>query len=304
MNWPKLVVMAKGSEMTQKARGILLIIAAVGCFGAVDGFSKILIETQSFGQIMLARYLPAFAVLLLATGPQNWRRLFHTNMPGLQIIRGLTPACVGGLMVFAVHHLPLAEATVILFAGPFFVVALSGWMLGERVATSSWIGVAIGFLAVLLVARPGFDALSQYTVFPALAAVFYALLQLFSRRLGAAGEKAGTTLAWTLLAGSLVSLLPAAMDWRTPTPLDWLVLLCLGATFGLGQYCLAKAFALAPANVLTPFTYFQILSAAIFGVIVFHDIPDLWTLAGTALILVAGAYVFGRSAVSPDSARD
>ena len=136
-----------------------------------------------------------------------------------------------------------------------------------------------------------------YTLFPALAAVFYALLQIFSRKLGAAGEKAGTTLAWTLLAGSIVSLIPAAMDWRTPSAFDWIMLLCLGATFGLGQYCLAKAFALAPANVLTPFTYFQILSAAAFGVVVFHDIPDLWTMAGIALILGAGAYVFGRSAV-------
>ncbi|WP_373504054.1 DMT family transporter [Aestuariivirga sp.] len=290
--------------MTEKARGILLIIAAVGFFGAVDGFSKILIETQSFGQIMLARYLPAFIVLMLVQGPKNWKGLFQTNMPGLQIIRGLTPACVGGLMVFAVRYLPLAEATVILFAGPFFVVALSGWMLGERVAASSWIGVAVGFLAVLLVARPGFDALSIYTLFPALAAMFYALLQIFSRKLGAAGEKARTTLAWTLLCGSIVSLIPALMDWRTPSAFDWVMLLCLGATFGLGQYCLTRAFALAPANVLTPFTYFQILSAAAFGVVVFHDVPDIWTMAGIALILGAGAYVFGRNAVGKSAATD
>jgi drug/metabolite transporter (DMT)-like permease len=284
------------SALTQKARGILLIIAAVGCFGAVDGFSKMLVDTQSFGQIMLARYAPALAVLLIAAGPQQWKGLFATRRVGLQVFRGLTPVFVGGLMVFGVRYLPLAEATVILFAGPFLVVALSGWMLGERVDAASWIGVAIGFLAVLLVARPGIDSLSIYTIFPALAAVFYALLQLLSRRLGAAGESPATTLAWTLLVGSVVSLPVAMMDWRTPSPADWVVFLCLGASFGWGQHFLARAFSLAPANVLTPFSYFQILSAAIFGVVVFQDLPDWWTMAGIALILVAGAYVFGRSA--------
>jgi drug/metabolite transporter (DMT)-like permease len=268
----------------------------VGCFGAVDGFSKILIDTQSFGQIMLARYAPALAVLLIAAGPQNWKGLFATHRPGLQLMRGITPVCVGGLMVFAVRYLPLAEATVILFAGPFLVVAMSGWMLGERVHSSSWIGVLIGFLAVLIVARPGIDALSKYTIFPALAAVFYALLQLLSRRLGAAGESPGTTLIWTLLVGTLVSLPLAILDWQTPSLFSWFVFLCLGASFGWGQHFLARAFSLAPANVLTPFSYFQILSATIFGVVVFQDIPDLWTMAGIALIIVAGAYVFGRSA--------
>ena len=294
--------MNTNSVFTPKARGILMLIAAVSCFGAVDGFSKILVDTQSFGQIMLARYAPALLVLLIAVGPGKWKNMYATNRPGLQIMRGITPVCVGGLMVFAVRFLPLAEATVILFAGPFIVVALSGWMLGEHVDASSWIGVGIGFLAVLLVARPGIDSLSAYTVFPALAAVFYALLQLLSRRLGAAGEKPGTTLAWTLLVGTLISLPVAVIEWHTPSLSDWLVFICLGASFGWGQHFLAKAFSLAPANVLTPFSYFQILSAAIFGVVVFHNVPDWWTMAGIALILIAGAYVFGRSAL-PRSGR-
>jgi drug/metabolite transporter (DMT)-like permease len=281
--------------ITRKAHGILLIILAVSCFGAVDGFSKILVDTQSFGQIMLARYAPALAVLLIATGPRQWKGLFATRRTGLQIFRGLTPVFVGGLMVFAVRYLPLAQATVILFAGPFLVVALSGWMLGERVDASSWIGVAIGFLAVLLVARPGLDALSTYTIFPALAAVFYALLQLLSRRLGAVGESPGTTLAWTLLVGTVVSLPVAIIEWRTPSLSDWFFFFCLAASFGWGQHFLARAFALAPANILTPFSYFQILSAVIFGIIILHDMPDAWTISGIALIIVAGAYVFGRN---------
>lgn len=289
--------MISTSLLAGRTRGILLLIASVTCFGAVDGLSKMLVETQSFGQIMLARYLPALAILLIVTAPRNWVTVFQTRLPGLQIVRGMTPLFVGGLMVFAVRYLPLAEATVILFAGPFFVVAMSGWMLGERVGASSWIGVAVGFLAVLLVARPGFDALSQYTVFPALAAVFYALLQLLSRRLITAGESTTATLAWTILVGCVVSLLPALVDWRAVSAFVWLLFLCTGVSFYLAQHFLTRAFSFAPANVLAPFSYFQIVSATLFGLVVFHDVPDAWTFAGMALILAAGAYVFGRKSV-------
>ena len=287
--------MTQASLRSAKLRGILLLVASVSCFGVVDGISKMLVVSQSFGQIVLARYIFALLLLLAAVTPSRWRSLYRTRLPGLQIARGITPVIVGGAMVFAVKYLPLAEATAVLFAGPFFVVALSGWLLGERVGLSSWIGVAVGFLAVLVVARPGFAELSRYTIYPAIAALFYAALQLLSRRLGQAGEDPGTTLAWTLTVGTVIAIPLAIAGWMPLSGEAWLLSLALGATFGAGQYFMAKAFALAPANVLTPFTYFQILSAVIFGIVVFHDIPDTWTITGIILIIAAGAYVFSRN---------
>ena len=68
----------------------------------------------------------------------------------------------------------------------------------------------------------------------------------------------------------------------------------LAVTFGSGQYLLTRAFSLAPANVLAPFSYVQILAAAAFGLAVFHNVPDGWTLLGIALIIAAGAVVFRR----------
>ena len=282
--------------MNDKLKGILLLIAAVTGFGVVDGLSKVMIETLSFGQVVLARYALALPVLLLATRPADWRGLFRTKLLTWQIIRGIIPVVIGGSMVFAVKYLPLAEATVILFAGPFFVVALSGWLLGERVGGSSWIGVLIGFLSVLIVARPGFSAVSLYTIFPAIGAVFYAAFQLLTRHLGIAGEAPTTTLAWTLVVGNLVGLPLAFSAWMPQTPETWFLCFCLGVVFGFAQLLLAKAFSLAPASVLTPFSYVQILSAIVFGLLVFHDIPDRWTLTGIAMIVGAGLYVFGRNA--------
>jgi drug/metabolite transporter (DMT)-like permease len=292
--------MKKPAVFPDTLRGILLLIASVTCFGIADGLSKILIESQSFGQVVLARYALALPILLIATHPAKWKNLFQTRLVVLQIIRGLIPVVIGGSMILAVKYLPLADATVILFAGPFLVLALSGWLLGERVSVASWIAVAVGFLAVIVVARPGFSDLSQYTIFPVIAAIFYAGFQLLTRRLGTAGEPPTTTLAWTLVIGIIVGLPLAVAGWVPQTPGTWALCFCLGVVFGLAQLWLAQAFSLAPANLLTPFSYCQILSAVVFGFLVFHDIPDYWTLIGIALIVGAGLYVFGRYAPEPN----
>ena len=274
-----------------RLRGILLLVAAVSLFGVVDGISKMLAETQSLGQIMVARYALAVPVLLATSPPASWSRLFQTTRPGLQILRAIAPLIIGGAMVLAVRYLPLADATAILFAGPFLVVALSASMLGERVRAASWIGVIVGFAAVLIVARPGFGELSQYTVFPLIAAVFYALFQLMTRRLGAAGEDPNTTLAWTLATGLVVAVPFAILTWAPASPTALLLMVALGLVFGASQALMARAFIHAPANVLTPFTYTQIIAATIFGVAVFGAVPDPWTLLGIAMIIGAGVYV-------------
>ena len=287
--------MIQSSPRAGVLRGIVFLVASVTFFGLVDGLSKLLVEHQSFGQIVLARYIVPLAAVLAINGPGKWKALYATRHPLFQIVRGLTPVAVGSLMVLAVKYMPLAEATTILFAAPFLVVAVSAWMLGEHPGFRAWIAVALGFLGVLIVARPGLSQFSAYAVFPALAAIFYALLQLLSRRLATLGENTNATLVWTLLVGTIVTLPLAAMDWRPLDTTGWLLSLSLGTTFGLGQYFLTKAFALAPANTLAPFTYFQILAAVLFGMAVFGDFPDIWTWLGIAIISASGAYVFSRA---------
>jgi drug/metabolite transporter (DMT)-like permease len=277
----------------ERMRGIVYLILSVSLFAVVDGLSKVLAETQSFGQIVLFRYVLALPLLLATAGPSGWRRLFATTRPGMQVVRGLTPLVVGAAMVVAVHHLPLAEATVILFAGPFIVVALSAPLLGETVSPASYVGVILGFLAVILVARPGLG-LSWYTVFPLIGAIFYAFLQLLTRHLAEAGEQADTTLAWTLAVGLVIAVPFALADWAPIDATAWLLLLGLGATFGAGQLLLARAYLYAPASVLAPFSYAQIVAATLFGFIAFTDVPDVWTILGILLIIGAGIYVTKR----------
>jgi len=286
-------------ERARRLRGIALMILGASLFAGVDGVSKLLADTQSLGQIVWARYALALPVLILTTRPADWRTLFRTARPGLQVLRGVMPLTLSSSMVMAVRYLPLAEATVILVAAPFLIVALSKPFLGEPVRPASWIGVAVGFAAVLIVARPGFGALSLYALFPLAAAVVFALYQLITRRLGAVGERANTTLAWTLALGGLVATPVALLTWNPVTARGWLLMVALGTVFGLAQSLIIRAFTYAPANLLAPFSYAQVIAATIFGMIVFGAIPDAWTVAGIALIITAGVYVMRSRAGTP-----
>lgn len=288
--------MAADDDRREVLLGITLLVISAAIFAVVDGLSKILADDQSVGQIVWARYALALPVLLATTRPANWLSLFRTKRPMLQIARGLTPLVISVTMVLGVRYLPLAEATVILFAGPLFVVALSVPLLGERASAATWIGVIVGFVAVVIVARPGLSDLSTYALFPLLGAVFFAILQLITRHLGAAGERPTTTLAWTLLVGGTAATPVAALTWAPITPTAWLVMIGLGLVFGLSQLLMIQALTHASAALLAPFNYVQIIAAVVFGAIVFGDVPDVWTFLGIALIIGAGVYVMRRRA--------
>ncbi|MCB1497614.1 MAG: DMT family transporter [Bauldia sp.] len=274
-----------------RLRGILLIVVAAVLFAGIDVFSKLLAPTQSVGQIVWARYTMALPLLLATTPPSRWPGMFRTARPLWQIVRGVIPMGTSVGMVLAVRHLPLAEATVILFTAPFLVVALSAAVLREQVAAASWIAVFVGFAAVLLVARPGFSEFSEYLIFPLIGALFFALLQLVTRLLRMRGEAAHTTLAWTLATGCVLATPFAIATWRPVSGEAWLLMAGLGLVFGGAQALLVRAFAYAPAGVLTPFTYVQIIAAVVMGMIVFGVIPDIWSLIGIVMIIAAGVTV-------------
>jgi drug/metabolite transporter (DMT)-like permease len=289
------------SERRDVVIGIVLVLAASTVFSAVDGLSKILADTQSVAQIVWARYVLALPMLLVTTRPSGWSRLFRTARPMQQIARGLTPLVISITMVYGVRYLPLAEATVILFAAPFLVVALAVPLLKERVPLASWIGVIIGFMSVVIVVRPGFNELSPYAALPLLGAVFFALLQLITRQLGAAGERPTTTLAWTLVVGSIASTPFAVAGWEPLTSNAWMVMIGLGFVFGVSQLLMIAALSYAPAGVLAPFNYMQIISAVVFGIVVFGDVPDAWSFVGIAIMIGAGIYVLRKDTAKPRS---
>jgi drug/metabolite transporter (DMT)-like permease len=110
------------------------------------------------------------------------------------------------------------------------------------------------------------------------------------------GDDPAVTLAWTVAVGLVLTTPLLPFQWRPVGGTDWLLLGLSGVLFGLGQFLLIRAFAMAPAAVLAPFTYAQIVAAVAFGVVVFGDVPDLWAIVGAAVLILAGVYVARRQA--------
>lgn len=283
--------MQSATPFSPRLKGILLLIAAVTVFAGVDALSKVMVQSASVSQTLSARFIFALPFLLAATPISHWRSLLRTQHPFLQILRGSTPVIVSLAIVIGVKYLPLADTTVVVFSAPFLVVAFSGAVLGERVGARAWVGVILGFLGVLAVARPGTAGFSPYLIFPGVAAIFYAVLMFVSRRLAAAGDSAQTTLAWTLLVGIVATTPMAALDWKPTSATGWILGVASGATFFGAQYLITRAFEFAPANILAPFTYFQILAAAGLGMLFFGEFPDAWTWIGIAVILASGLII-------------
>jgi drug/metabolite transporter (DMT)-like permease len=271
--------------------GILLVISAVTVFAGTDAVSKLLVEKQTISQTLHTRFIFAVPFLLAVTPVGQWRNLLRTPHPFLQFLRGAAPVIVSLAMVIGLKFLPLADTTVVAFSAPFLVLAFSGLVLGERVGLWAWVGVTLGFIGVLAVARPGSAGFSPYLIFPAAGALFYAAFIFISRRLAAAGDAATTTLAWTLMVGTVATVPMVVLDWKPVTTTGVLLGLASGATFFCGQYLMTKAFEYAPANVLAPFTYFQILAAAGLGILLFGELPDQWTWIGIAVICVSGLII-------------
>jgi drug/metabolite transporter (DMT)-like permease len=290
-----MVVHADRIPKQATASAILLLASGVTLFGVMDGLAKLLGGQYSVIQVAWARYAFAVPVLLATARPARWPGLLRCERPSLQAVRGLLPLLANVTVIVGVGLMPLADATAVSFASPLLVVALSVPLLGERISVHSWIGVACGFMGVLLIARPGAGALAWAAVFPLATAFLFALYQILTRLVSRSDDPV-VTLAWTVAVGLVLTtpLLPLA--WHAVGGSDWLLLGLSGLLFGGGQYLLIRAFALAPAAVLTPFTYAQIVAAVVFGALVFGDVPDLWTMAGTALVILAGVYVIRRQA--------
>ncbi len=288
-------VLPKSSAQAITLWAVLLLASGVTLFGIMDGLAKLLAGEYSVVQVVWARYAFAVPVILAAARPAAWPGLLRCERPRLQAARGLLPLLASVTVVLGLGLMPLADATAISFASPLLVVALSAPLLGERVPVHSWVGVACGFAGILLIVRPGAGALAWAALFPLATAFLFALYQVLTR-LVSRGDDPSVTLAWTVAVGLVLTTPLLPLQWRPVGGTDWPLLALSGLLFGAGQFLLIRAFATAPAAVLAPFTYAQIVAAVAFGVAVFGEVPDLWTAAGTVLVVLAGVHVLRRRA--------
>ena len=269
-------------------RALLLILVAGAFFSTLDATAKYLVRDHALLLVIWARYTGQMVV----TTPIAWRRqgrgFWRTRHPGLQLVRSLCLVSATACFFGALRFLPLAEGSAISFLAPMFAILLSRPVLGERPTRARWLSAIGGFVGILILVRPGSAVFHPATGLLVLAAISNALYQLLTRRLP--GDSPHTTLFYSGLVGTVLlsAILPFTDALHTVTPRDAPLLILLGLFAGLGHWALIGAFLRAPASLVAPFTYVQMIWATLYGYAVFGQLPDGASALGMAVIVASG----------------
>ncbi len=273
-------------------RAVLLVMAAVFLFACMDTITKYLTASYPPPIVIAVRFMVQLLLMLAVFAPSHGRRLLRTQRTGLVLVRAACLAIASLIMAIAFHRLPVAEATAIVFLSPLLVALISGLVLREKVGVVGVVAAIAGFVGVLLIARPG-AGLDPVGVACALCgAGLIATYQLLSRLL-ASTEGTVPMLIYSALLGSLIYGLPAPWFWegQVPSASQALLFVCTGVAGGLGHFLFTAAHRHAPASVLAPVMYLQLVWAAALGWLVFGHVSDAISIVGMVIVAASGAAV-------------
>lgn len=317
MSAPPFAPASAALPRAEVMRGIGLMTVAMLLVPVMDVTAKYLSAFQSPLQITLGRFgfQMLFAFLVAALGPG----LAVLRAPNIwpHLLRGLFLAGASLCFFTAIAIMPVADAVAIFFVEPMILTALSALVLRERVGPRRWAAVVVGLIGAMVIIRPGFAAFGATALLPLAAAFLFALYLMVTRQLSGSGGMlcvqftaglAGTVvLGLAFLAANAVGYAPAAAVM--PDAAGWALLAAVGGLSFVAHGLIVKAFAAAPASVLAPFNYLEIVSATLFGYLVFGDFPDGATWLGIGLIVGSGLYIahrenrLSRQAAAPEGAR-
>ena len=278
----------------QISRGILLMVAAVTTFALLDTTAKYLSRTYPVPEIAWARYAFQMLLVLAVLGPRERLDLLRTRRPLVQLVRGALLAMSTLLFFTALTMMPIAEASAIGFTSPLIVALLSVPLLRERIDGRTWVAVLCGFAGVLVIIRPGAGVFSWSAILPIGMAMCFAFFQILTRKL-AGIDRTAPTHFYPALIGTLM--LSAVLPFYWIPPQNWghaTLFVLMGLLGGLGHFMLIRAFDHAPAPVLAPFVYTQMVAVLVLGYAVFGDLPDRWSALGMAVVAASGAVIATR----------
>lgn len=276
--------------------GVVIMLLGLFMFALNDAMGKWLVASFSVGQVLLVRSIGAFIILGPLLSSRGARKnLLQPERPGLQALRVLFATLDTGFFYAAVVYLPLADVMTFYMAGPIYVAALSHFLLGERVGWRRWTAIFIGFIGVLIVLRPSSASLSWPSLFALIGSVSLALTLILSRMLRSTSDVVLVT--WQTLGAALAGAVLSIGAWHTPTLPDLYALLMLGVVSCIAHMMLTRSVKLASASVLAPLQYTLLLWAVVMGIVFFGEYPDSQILAGSAVIVGAGLFIFHRRQV-------
>jgi len=307
---------AQANSLDSPLTGIVFIVLGMAFISVNDALIKFLSDGYPLHQIVFVRSLVGIAISLVIVQFEGGLAILRTAHPLLHLVRGLLLVIANLAFFLALAAMPIAEATAIFFVAPLFITLLSIPILKDRVGPRRIAAVIVGFCGVLVMLRPGGGEAGPgllVSLLPVAAALTYALFQLLTRKLGGISKASAMAvyiqglfiivgLGFFVVAGdgrfaddvggaSLTFLLRA---WSWPSGQDLTLFLALGVLSAGIAYALSQAYRSASAATVAPFEYVAMPLAALWGFLIWDEVPDLRSAAGMALILGSGLYVLAR----------
>jgi len=309
-------------NMSSNLRGVAYISLAIFIFSLQSVAVKWIGGDYSIMEIVLFRSivaLPCTLVLYRIEGGQGWPT---TQQRMLEYVRGVLYFFSYTTAFMALAALPLAELEAIRSSAPLVITLLSVLMLGEKVGPRRWMALAVGFIGVLLIVRPGSASFNLGSVFILLAVFTYALSAILTRKLQTTDSSATMSYYSShvyLIAAILLSPLAVFVGeipnahpsiafllraWTMPTLLDLAIMSGLGLVWVGGMYFIARAYSAAQASVIAPFEYISLPINVMWGLLIWHEVPTWLTWAGALLTIGSGLFVLYRDRMQPVEAHE
>jgi drug/metabolite transporter (DMT)-like permease len=288
--------MSTAAKSENHLKGILWMLATMLCFIGLDALMKLGLERMSLVQVTWGRFLFATMAAAAYCG-RDVLVLAHSTVPKQQVVRSCLLMVTTLLFNVGISSVPLATATTVMFMTPIITTVLSVLMLNELVGPRRWSSIAVGFFGAVIVVQPwaaGTPGFNVGILFLLAAAVSNAGYQIATRSVRTDDPR--TSLLFTAALGALISSCFVPWHWTSPDLIGWALLVASGIAGALGHLCIIKAFRLAPASVVSPFSYSSLIWATLLGFAIWGDLPASNVLFGAALIVAAGLYIFFREA--------
>jgi drug/metabolite transporter (DMT)-like permease len=276
-------------------RGILCMVLATVLFSVASAMTKWLVGLYPVGEVVFTRSLASFVVCAAIMLPMTGFRVYATRRPRDHLGRGVSQAISQTLFALAFTLMPLAGAVSINFSAPLFAALVSILWLKERANLARWTALLIGFAGVLIVARPGASSFSLGALFALGNAVLYGSVTVAVRGMSKT-ESANTLMIWQLTTIAFLHSFLLLFGWRSPEPIDALMMFGSGFLNAIGQYFWTQSLHMAPATAVAPFYYLNLVWALGLGFLVWGDVPTASLLLGSAIVVASGFFLFWREA--------
>lgn len=275
--------------------GISFILAGYLCFTVIDSCAKFLVQAgMPSMEVVFVRYAGQFILVSAIFLPAGPRELVTTHRWKIELLRGLALLGSTILNFIAIRYLPLTVTSAISFTMPLILCLLSIPILGETVGWRRWLAILVGFGGVLVIVQPGTEAFHPAVLLSLGCAVFTALYMLLTRKLaGVDSTKTQQFYASMVATLCIAPFAVGAFQWPA-MPAEWFAFILIGVAALVGHIFITTAHRFAPATVLAPFGYFQIIYMTASSWLLFKQPPSIWIYVGAPIVIASGLYIWLR----------